>query len=83
MNPNLSPIHAEFTTQEAAELLNVSQLFLIEQIEAGKILDRKVGKQRRIRFNDLMAYTERCLARCVSSASNNSNFQSKMDRSNS
>jgi excisionase family DNA binding protein len=56
---SLIPINGELTIQEAADLLNVSPPFLIEQIEAGKILDRKVGKQRRIRFNDLMAYTER------------------------
>ncbi len=56
---SLIPIHAELTTQEAADLLNVSRPFLIKQIEAGDIPHHKVGKHRRIRFNDLMVYQER------------------------
>ena len=53
---SLIPIHTELTTQEAANLLNVSRPYLIKQIELGKISHHKVGKHRRIHFNDLMAY---------------------------
>jgi excisionase family DNA binding protein len=55
----LIPIQAELTTQEAADLLNVSRPYLIKQIEAGLIPHHKIGRHRRIRFDDLMRYKER------------------------
>jgi excisionase family DNA binding protein len=53
------PENAELTTVEAAAMLNISRPFLIQLLEKGVIPHRKVGKHRRIRVEDVMAYKER------------------------
>lgn len=53
---SIVPIATEVTTQAAAEFLGCSRPHLVKLLEEGKIEFTKVGKHRRIKFDDIMKY---------------------------
>lgn len=56
------PIASEFTTQAAADYLGCSRPHLVKILEEGKIPYTKVGRHRRVLFEDLAAYKKKMKA---------------------
>lgn len=56
---SIVPIATEMTTQAAAELLGCSRPHLVKLLESGKIPFTKVGRHRRVKFEDVMDYKKK------------------------
>lgn len=59
---SLVPFATEVTTQKAAEILGCSRPHLVKLLEDGEINFTKVGKHRRVKFEDVMKYKKKMKA---------------------
>lgn len=53
------PVEDEIGTQEAAALLKVSRPYFVKLLDSNAMPSRKVGVQRRVKIQDVLAYKER------------------------
>jgi excisionase family DNA binding protein len=52
------PVGKELTTQQAADLLNISRQYLVRLLEEKKLPFTKTGKHRRLRIEDVLVFKE-------------------------
>ncbi|MFY2508858.1 helix-turn-helix domain-containing protein [Vibrio pectenicida] len=52
----ITPIHAELTTQEGADMLNMSRPTFIKLLDSEEIPYSRTGNRRKVAYADLMAY---------------------------
>ena len=55
---SIVPVATEVTTQKAAEILGCSRPHLVKLLEEGDIAYVKIGKHRRVRFEDVVKYKQ-------------------------
>ncbi|MCB1815284.1 MAG: helix-turn-helix domain-containing protein [Candidatus Competibacteraceae bacterium] len=53
---NIIPVHAELTTQEAADILNMSRPTFIKLLDNQEIPYTRKGNRRKVAFADVMKY---------------------------
>jgi excisionase family DNA binding protein len=53
------PVGKELTTQQAADLLNISRQYLVRLLDEGTLPHTKIGRHRRLKIEDVLSYKEK------------------------
>ena len=61
----VTPLSSEVTTQEAADVLNVSRPYVVKLVDDGTLPSRKVGNQRRLMLADVVAHKKAMYAKSL------------------
>lgn len=64
---SITPIHAELTTQEGADMLNMSRPTFIKLLDSKEIPFTRTGNRRKVAFADLIEYKEQLEKRRLAS----------------
>lgn len=76
---SITPIHAELTTQEGADMLNMSRPTFIKLLDAQEIPYSRTGNRRKVAYADLMAYKNRLEEKRLAALAELSALDQEMD----
>lgn len=76
---NITPIHAELTTQEGADLLSVSRPTFIKLLDSGVIKYTRTGNRRKVALADVMKYKKQREQECLASLDELSALDQELD----
>lgn len=79
---NLLPTNTELTTNQAADLLNVSRGYVLQLIQKSELKCHKVGTHRRLKLEDILQYKDKMLQQTKKSLAELSAIEKDLDLDN-